>query len=63
MLFYIQWNEQKTYSNLRMGQAFYNFIQGHKVVNGLNKNTLDKLYNATTSEAHDLIESMTDFNQ
>lgn len=62
MLFYMQWNEQKAHSSLRLGQAFYDFIQGHKVVNELNKDTLDTLYNATTSQAHDIIESMTDFN-
>lgn len=60
--FYTLWNIS-SHPGQRLGQAFYNFIQGHKVQNANDKAFLDKLYQTDNAEAKKMIESITDFSQ
>jgi hypothetical protein len=60
--FYTLWNTSH-HPGQRLGQAFFNFIQGHKVQNEEDKLILSKLYQLDNGDAKRVIESMTDYAQ
>jgi hypothetical protein len=60
--FYIMWNTA-AHPGQRLGQAFYNFIQAHKIENENDKAFLNKLYQMDNGDARKLIDQITDYAQ
>jgi hypothetical protein len=60
--FYTIWNTT-AHPGQRLGQAFYNFIQAHKIENENDKAFLNKLYQMDNGDARKLIDKITDYTQ
>jgi hypothetical protein len=62
--FYTIWNTSPhTRLQMRLGQCFFNFIQGHKVYSEPNREILERLYQMDGEEARQVIESLIDYSQ
>lgn len=51
------------YPSLRIGQAFHNWFKLYRITNEENKVICDKLWEMDGSEALNMIQSLTDYNQ